>query len=253
MIGGKNTSARIQRGGADCGAEWIKPHDYRSAAARLLRRASGDPRGFYVLLTPDSQFAERNVSRTEHWWVRSWPASGPAAATISLARVWMSFFAREADSQMKEPRILVQPGHGGLAFDRQLRQASSPDVGRGRTGDAGGVRQPGRSLAGAWRGPATRIGRAGSAGRWARPAHSAITRREPDARAVRWCPWRPGGGLGQDRDLPAPGRISGRLALRPFARFHRAELCSGRRAGYGPAVGPPAGVASRSRGSSGRA
>jgi predicted permease len=78
----------------------------------------GDPRGFYVLLAPESQFLERPVSSPEHWWVRLMARLRPAGGDKQLESALNVVFTREAETQMKEPKIQVQPGRGGLAFDR---------------------------------------------------------------------------------------------------------------------------------------
>jgi predicted permease len=78
----------------------------------------GDPREFYVLLTPESQFLERNVSATEHWWVRLMARLRPGDTDKQLKAALDVVFPREAEGQIKEPGILVQPGRAGLAFDR---------------------------------------------------------------------------------------------------------------------------------------
>jgi predicted permease len=78
----------------------------------------GNPRGFYVLLTPESQFLERPVSSSDHWWVRLMARLRPGGSDHRLKAALDVVFSREAAEQMKNPGILVQPGQGGLAFDR---------------------------------------------------------------------------------------------------------------------------------------
>jgi predicted permease len=78
----------------------------------------GKPRGFYVLLTAGSPFGERAVSVADHWWVRLMARLQPDVTDARLAAALNTAFVPEAESQMKQPEILVQPGGGGLAFDR---------------------------------------------------------------------------------------------------------------------------------------
>jgi len=82
----------------------------------------GQPRGFYVLLTPQSRFLERAVSVTDHWWLRQMARVRPGVTDARLKAALDVVFVPEAATQMKEPGVLVQPGRGGLAFDRQAYQ-----------------------------------------------------------------------------------------------------------------------------------
>ncbi|MBL9135472.1 MAG: ABC transporter permease [Verrucomicrobiales bacterium] len=77
-----------------------------------------DPRAFYVLLTPQSQFLERAVSVTDHWWVRLMARIRPEVSDVRLEAMLTTVFARAAREQMQRPAVLVQPGRGGLAYDR---------------------------------------------------------------------------------------------------------------------------------------
>jgi predicted permease len=77
-----------------------------------------DPRGFYALLTPGTPFQERAVSSSEHWWIRMMARLHPDATDARLKAVLDVVFPQEAASQMKNPEMLVQPGGGGLAFER---------------------------------------------------------------------------------------------------------------------------------------
>lgn len=75
--------------------------------------------GFYVPLAADSPFAQRAVSSSDHWWVRLMARLKPNASDAQLKAVLDTAFAPVAQSQMKQPQILVQPGAGGLAYDRK--------------------------------------------------------------------------------------------------------------------------------------
>jgi hypothetical protein len=78
----------------------------------------GSAYGFYVLMASDSPFLERAVSVADHWWVRLMARVQPATSDARLKAALDTVFAPEAQSQMKQPEILVQAGGGGLAFDR---------------------------------------------------------------------------------------------------------------------------------------
>jgi predicted permease len=78
----------------------------------------GNPHGFYVLMTPESPFLERAVSVADHWWVRLMARMRPGTSDAHLKAALDTVFVPEAESVMKQPEFLVQPGVGGLAFDR---------------------------------------------------------------------------------------------------------------------------------------
>ena len=78
----------------------------------------GNPNGFFVLMTPGSRLIPQTVSGGEYWWVRTMARLHPAANDAHLRGVLTSVFAPEAQTQIKQPEILVLPGRGGLGFDR---------------------------------------------------------------------------------------------------------------------------------------
>jgi len=78
----------------------------------------GNPYGFYVLMAADSPFLERAVSVADHWWVRLMARVRPDTTDARLKAALDTEFVTEAQSQIKQPEILVQPGGAGLAFDR---------------------------------------------------------------------------------------------------------------------------------------
>jgi predicted permease len=78
----------------------------------------GDLRDFYVLITNESQFLGDSITSDFHWWVRLMSRLRPRANDTQLKSALDVVFLHEADSLMNEPEILVQPGRGGLAFDR---------------------------------------------------------------------------------------------------------------------------------------
>jgi predicted permease len=80
----------------------------------------GDLRDFYVLITDQSQFLGDSITSSRHWWVRLMARLRPGAKDAQLKTMLDVVFPRQADELMNEPEILVQPGRGGLAFDRNL-------------------------------------------------------------------------------------------------------------------------------------
>ncbi|MCW5558554.1 MAG: ABC transporter permease, partial [Verrucomicrobiae bacterium] len=80
----------------------------------------GAPREFFALLTPDSPFQERAVSVADHWWLRMMARLRPGKNDAQLKAALDVVFARAAGGYMGNPGMLVQPGRGGLAFERDL-------------------------------------------------------------------------------------------------------------------------------------
>lgn len=84
---------------------------------------AGDGRGFYVLMAPGSPFLEQAVTSSEHWWVRLMARMKPGASDTNLKAALDVSFSRAAGDQMKGPAMLVLPGQGGFAAERdQLRR-----------------------------------------------------------------------------------------------------------------------------------
>ncbi len=81
-----------------------------------------DPRQFYVVISPKSQFRGNEFTSTFHWWVRLMVRLKPNADDAQLKAALDVVFPREANEQMNEPEILVKPGRSGLAFDREIYQ-----------------------------------------------------------------------------------------------------------------------------------
>lgn len=79
----------------------------------------GNPDAFFVLMSPGSPFQERAVSVADHWWVRLMARMRNDSSDALLKAALDTVFISEAESIMRQPEILVQPGQGGLAFDRQ--------------------------------------------------------------------------------------------------------------------------------------
>ncbi len=78
----------------------------------------GAPREFYALLTPQSQFQERAVRVPDHWWLRMMARIRPHHSDAQLKAALDVAFAPWGEGQIKNPEMLIQPGHGGLAFER---------------------------------------------------------------------------------------------------------------------------------------
>jgi predicted permease len=78
----------------------------------------GNPSEFYVPLSAHSPFLYRPITETFHWFVRLMARLRPGASDAQLGAALDVVFAREVGALMKEPRMLVEPGHGGTTYDR---------------------------------------------------------------------------------------------------------------------------------------
>ncbi len=78
----------------------------------------GDPSEFYVPMAAQSQFLYRPITESFHWFVRLMARLRPGVSDAQLRATLDVVFSRDASAIMKEPRILVEPGHGGLSIDR---------------------------------------------------------------------------------------------------------------------------------------
>ena len=81
----------------------------------------GERREFYVPMSARPQFFKepfQTFTSTRHWWVRLMARLKPDVSDAQLQTALTLVFAREASAVMKEPKILVETGHGGLAVDR---------------------------------------------------------------------------------------------------------------------------------------
>ncbi|MEN6426950.1 MAG: ABC transporter permease [Phycisphaerales bacterium] len=79
---------------------------------------SGDPSEFYVPLAATSPFSATRIAEVGNWFVRLMARLKPGVRDSRLKTVLDAAFVQEAGAVMKEPRMLVKPGHGGLAYDR---------------------------------------------------------------------------------------------------------------------------------------
>ena len=78
----------------------------------------GDPSEFYVPMSSHSQFLYRPITESFHWFVRLMARLRPGVNDTQLGATLDVVFARDATVIMKEPRMLVEPGHSGLEIDR---------------------------------------------------------------------------------------------------------------------------------------
>jgi predicted permease len=78
----------------------------------------GHPSDFYVPMSTDSQFLYVAITSRFHWYVRLMARMKPGASDAQLRALLDVAFAREVSREMKGPRMLVAPGRGGTAYDR---------------------------------------------------------------------------------------------------------------------------------------
>jgi len=78
----------------------------------------GDPSEFYVPMAAQSQFLYRPITENFHWFVRLMARLRPGVSDAQLRATLDIAFAHDASVIMKEPRMLMEPGRGGLAIDR---------------------------------------------------------------------------------------------------------------------------------------
>lgn len=78
----------------------------------------GNPCEFYVPMSAGSPFLYTPITENWHWFVRLMARVKPGAADPQLRAALDVAFATEAAPIMREPRMAVQPGHCGMAYDR---------------------------------------------------------------------------------------------------------------------------------------
>ncbi len=78
----------------------------------------GQAGDFYVPMSVGSPFLYTSIDADWHWFVRVMARLLAGAADTRLAAALDVAFARQAASTMKQPGILVEPGHAGLAENR---------------------------------------------------------------------------------------------------------------------------------------
>ncbi|RPI21199.1 MAG: ABC transporter permease [Acidobacteria bacterium] len=82
----------------------------------------GRTNDFYVPLEAQSPFLYRPINDTFHWCIRLMARLTPGGSDTQFAAKLDAAFGREVAAVMKDPRIVVEPGHGGLTNDRYLYQ-----------------------------------------------------------------------------------------------------------------------------------
>src|SRR5438552_13129893 len=78
----------------------------------------GSPSDFYVPMAAGSPFLYAPIMEDWHWFVHLMARIKPAVSDAQFRAALDVAFAREAASLMQTPRMQVEPGHGGLAYDR---------------------------------------------------------------------------------------------------------------------------------------
>ncbi|HXG68638.1 MAG TPA: ABC transporter permease [Blastocatellia bacterium] len=81
----------------------------------------GERRDFYVPMSARAQFFKepfQSFTSDRHWWVRLMARLQPATSDAQLQAALTAIFARQAGEVLNEPEIRVEPGHAGLAIDR---------------------------------------------------------------------------------------------------------------------------------------
>ena len=73
---------------------------------------------FYVPMSAGSPFLYTPISENWHWFVRLMARMKPGAADSQFRAALDVVFARETSAIMKEPKMQVEPGRGGFAYDR---------------------------------------------------------------------------------------------------------------------------------------
>lgn len=82
----------------------------------------GDPADFYVPMQAGSPFLFTDIASPRHWFVRMMARLRPDVSESELQSALSVVFARDAQSVMKEPAIVIEAGAGGPSFDRKKYQ-----------------------------------------------------------------------------------------------------------------------------------
>jgi predicted permease len=79
----------------------------------------GDPCEVYVPMSATSPFLYAPVAADFHWFVRTMARLRPGTSDGQLRAALDAAFAPQVSTIMKEPRTLLEPGGGGLTYDRE--------------------------------------------------------------------------------------------------------------------------------------
>lgn len=78
----------------------------------------GQAPGFYLPIIAGSPFLHVPLSEDWHWFIRLMARLRPGHTDAQLSATLSVIFAASARHQMGEPTIVIEPGQGGLGFDR---------------------------------------------------------------------------------------------------------------------------------------
>ena len=78
----------------------------------------GDPGDFYVPMAAGSPFLYRPIDQSFHWFVRVMARTRTGTTDSQLQAALNVAFAHETAQVMREPSVRVEPGRGGVQYDR---------------------------------------------------------------------------------------------------------------------------------------
>ncbi len=78
----------------------------------------GQPAAFYVPMADRSQFLYVAITSNFHWYVRLMARLRPGTDDVKLGAALEAAFVPAVTEFMQSPRIFVEPGRGGLSYDR---------------------------------------------------------------------------------------------------------------------------------------
>lgn len=84
----------------------------------------GVPPAFYVPMQPGSPFLHTTITATRHWFVRLMARVRPGATDAQLRARLEPVFGQQVEAYLTKPTLRVEPGHGGLALDRNSYRKS---------------------------------------------------------------------------------------------------------------------------------
>jgi len=88
---------------------------------------------FYVPMQPVSPFLYKGITSDFHWFIRPMARLKPGVTDAQLRAALTAVFAHSAGAVMKDPAMLVEPGHGGPGPASHARSSAGfGSVPRGR-------------------------------------------------------------------------------------------------------------------------